>query len=292
MKKFKLFLVTMLFVLSFVSCGTSDSRGENKPATSEKSDKTCVSSDSRPDWAQESLIEKSDSVVFVGVSTNKEAEEESKQSAIQNALGNISKYFGVSVSATFSEKRSKVNGKRDSQIFSTSQSTSRQIDIQEYSYEGRPVVTCTNSGYVTYVKVAVPKNELARIKTKLDGFGVWAIESDIPEAAAKIRDLFPVFGTHGVNINEQIDYSFKTPEQVFAESKKAFYFRIEVKEVKTEEYSGEFYSLVEINAELFNLLTGETINRWTVEGKGTAYSANEARENGIAKAVQEIINQI
>ena len=292
MKKFKLFLTTALFVFSFVSCGTSASRGENRPSVSGNSGNVCSSHESRPDWAQESLIETSGSVVFVGVSTNKGTEEESKQSAIQNALGNISKYFGVSVSATFSEKRSKVNGKRDSQIFSTSQSTSRQIDIQEYSYEGKPVVTCTNSGYVAYVKVAVPKTELARIKIKLDSFGVWAIKSDIPEAAARIRDLFPVFGTHGVNINEQTDYSLKTPKQVFAENKKAFYLKIEVNETKTEEYSGEFYSVIEINAELFNLLTAETINRWRVESKGAAYSAKEARENGIAKAVQKIINQI
>lgn len=62
--------------------------------------------------------------------------------------------------------------------------------------------------------------------------------------------------------------------------------------MKSEEYNGEFYSIIEVKAELFNLLTGETINRWTVEGKGAAYSAKEARENGITKAVQEIADQI
>ena len=41
-----------------------------------------------------------------------------------------------------------------------------------------------------------------------------------------------------------------------------------------------------------NLLTQETINRWTVESKGGAYSAKEARESAISKAVREIIDQI
>ena len=218
-------------------------------------------------------------------------EENAKQSAIKNALGNVSKYFGVSVSVTFSEKRSKINGKHNSEIFSETQSTSRQINIQEYSEEDS-VVTRRGNSYMAYVKIAVPKSELARIKIKLDGFGVWAIKSDIPEAATKIRDLFPVLGTHGVNINEQIDYSSKTPDQVFAENKKAFYLKIECKETKSEEYNGEFYSMIQISMELFNLMTGKTINRWNAEGKGAAYSADDARENGISKAVQEIADQI
>ncbi len=282
-----------LLIIFCVSCGTAGSTGRDEAAVSRNADKEFSSlSANRPDWADSSIIDEFDRMVFIGSSAAKmNTEEDAKQSAIKNALGNVSKYFGVSVSVTFSEKRSKINGKHDSEIFSETQSTSRQINIQEYSEEDS-VVTRRGNSYMAYVKVVVPKTELARIQIELDGFGVWAIKSDIPEAAARIRDIFPVFGKHGVNINEQTDYSLKTTKQVFAENKKAFYLRIEVSETKAEEYSGEFYSLVEINAELFNLLTGETVNRWTVEGKGGAYSAKEARENAVTKAVREIADQI
>lgn len=289
MKKIRLVLILAFFAFSSVSCGSSGTRQESRPADSGQS---CSSYDSRPDWANASVIDERDRVVFVGSSVTESDREKSKQSAIDNVLGNVSKYFGVSVSATFSEKRSKINGKRDSEIVSKNYLTSRKIDIQEYSYEGNPVVICTGSGYVTYVKVAVPKRELARIKIELDHFGVWAIKSDVPKCEEKIRDLFPVFGRYGIHINEQIDYSSKTPDQVFAENKKAFYLKLECSETKSEEYSGEFYSMIQISVELFNLMNGETINRWKSEGKGGAYSREDARDTGISKALNEIIDQI
>jgi|GEM_PF-1894003 len=285
-------LFLFLLIVWCVSCGTISNHDRNETSVLRDAKKEFSSlSANRPAWASISMIDEGDCVAFTGSSANTKTAEESMESAENNALKNISQYFGVSVSATFSEKRSTINGKDDYQISSTSDSTSRKIEIKK-SYEEDPVTIRTHSGYVSYVKVVVPKTELARIQIELDGFGVWAIKSDIPEAAARIRDIFPVFGKHGVNINEQTDYSLKTPKQVFAENKKAFYLRIEVSETKAEEYSGEFYSLVEINAELFNLLTGETINRWTVEGKGAAYSAKEARENAVTKAVREIADQI
>ena len=80
--------------------------------------------------------------------------------------------------------------------------------------------------------------------------------------------------------------------EVFETYHKAFLLKIEVKETKSAEYSGEFYSIIEIKAELFNLLTGETVNSWKAESKGAAYSKNEAVSDGITKAVQEIIDQI
>ena len=39
-------------------------------------------------------------------------------------------------------------------------------------------------------------------------------------------------------------------------------------------------------------MTGETINRWEGNGKGAAYSRNDAVTNGISKAVEDIIQQI
>ena len=291
----KITLLSLLIVFC-VSCGTAGSIERDEVAVSRNADKEFSSlSVNRPDWADSSIIDEFDRMVFIGSSAAKmNTEEEAKQSAIKNALGNVSKYFGVSVSATFSEKRSKINGQHNSEIFSETHSTSREINIQEYSEEDS-VVTRRGNSYMAYVKIAVPKTELARLQIEVDGFGVWAIKSNIPQCEEKIRDLFPVFsgyGVNGVNINEQIDYSSKTPKQVFAENKKAFYLKIECKETKAEEYNGEFYSLLQMSMELFNLLTGETLNRWNVEAKGGAYSADDARENAITKAVQEISEQI
>ena len=291
MKKIELIPIALLCAFLFVSCGTAGDHQEDRAAVSENSHEGSVSSANKPSWANASDIDEGHRIAFIGSSTNTRTEEESKQSAISNALQNVSKYFGVSVSAKFSEKRSKVNGQRSHQILSEGEFSSKNIEIKEFNVEDSATIR-TGSGYLSYVKVAVPKSELARIKIKLDGFGVWAIKSDNPQCEDKIRDLFPVFSKYGITINEQIDYSFKTPDQVYRDYSKAFYFKVECKEQKSEDYNGEFYSLFQISSELFNLMTGETINRWEGNGKGAAYSRNDAVTNGISKAVEDIIQQI
>lgn len=291
MKKIELFLVVLFFMFLCAACGTAGDRQEERTAVSGNSQERSFSSVNKPAWADASDIDEGNCIAFIGSSTNTRTEEESKQSAISNALQSVSKYFGVSVSAKFSEKRSKINGKRDSQIFSEGGFTAKKIEVKEFNVEDS-VTNRTKSGYVSYVKVAVPKSELARIRIELDGFGVWAIQSDLPQCEKKIRDLFPIFGKYGININEQIDYSFKTPDQVYRENSKMFYLKVECNDVKSEEYNGEFYSLIQISAELFNLMTGETINRWTAEGKGAAYSMEDAQNTGILKALNEIGGQI
>lgn len=291
MKKIDLVLMVLFFVFLCIACGTAGNHREESPAVSENSSESLLSSANKPSWANESDIDEGNRIAFIGSSTNTRTEEESKQSAINNALQSVSKYFGVSVSAKFSEKRSKINGKRDHQILSEGEFSAKNIEIKEFNVEDS-VTNRTKSGYISYVKVAVPKSELARIKIKLDGFGVWAIKSDIPQCEDKIRDLFPVFGKYGITINEQIDYSFKTPDQVYRDYSKAFYFKVECKELKSEDYNGEFYSMIQITTELFNLMTGETINRWEGNGKGAAYSRNDAVTNGISKAVEDIIQKI
>ena len=290
MKKNKSFLIVLLFVFLCTACGTAGDRQEEQTAVSGNSQERSFSSVNKPAWAYESDIDEGNRIVFIG-SSNEETEEKSKQSAISNALQSVNKYFGVSVSAKFYEKRSNINGKRDRQIFSEGGFTAKDIEDIKFSVEDT-VVSRTGSGYVSYVKVAVSKSELARIRIKLDGFGVWAIKSNVPQCEEKIRDLFPLFGRIGVNMTEQIEYSYKTPDQIYREYGKAFYFKAECKEIKAEDYNGEFYSLIQITAELFNLMTGETINRWTVEGKGGAYSREDAQNTGILKALNEISGQI
>ena len=287
----KITLVPIVFLFLFLcSCGTANSRKDDYESVYQRSKEEMPSSTNRPSWADVSSIDEGDSVAFVGSSTKTGTEEESKQSAKLNAQKNISQYFGVSVSATFSEKRSKINGKRDSQILSSSHSKSREIEIKEFDVEY--VVEKRGNGFVSYAKVSVPKSELARIQIELDAAGVWAIQSDIPQCEKKIRDLFPVFGRHGVNMTNQIEYSYKTPEQLYRENSKMFYLKVECKDVKSEDYNGEFYSIIQITTELFNLITGKTVNRWTAEGKGAAYSQKDAWNEGVSKAVEDIIQQI
>lgn len=291
MKKIDWVLMVSFFVFLCVACGTAENHGEERTAVSGNSSESFLSSANKPSWANESDIDEGNRIAFVGSSTNTRTEEESKQSAVNNALQSVSKYFGVSVSAKFSEKRSKINGKRDHQILSEGEFTSKNIEIKEFNVEDS-VTSRTKSGYVSYVKVAVPKSELARIKIELDAAGVWAIQSNVPQCEEKIRDLFPVFGKYGVNMTQQIEYSYKTPEQLYREHSKMFYLKVECKDVKSANYNDEFYSIIQITTELFNLMTGKTINRWTAEGKGGAYSRDDALNSAITKAVEDIIQQI
>ena len=289
----KIVLLSFAFLLFFcISCGTANSRGDDYEAVYQRSGKEIPSSAARPDWiGVAGKIDEGDRVAFIGSSSNAETKEKAIDSAKNNALKQISEYFGVSISATFSEERSKTNGKHDSRISSSTQSSSRRVEVKESDMEDS-FTERRGNGFVAYVKIAVPKSELARIQIELDAAGVWAIQSDVPQCEAKIRDLFPVFGRHGVNMTQQIEYSYKTPDQIYRENSKMFYLKVECKEVKSEDYNGEFYSLIQISTELFNLMTGKTMNRWEGNGKGAAYSKDDAVTNGVSKAVEEIINQI
>ena len=289
----KITLVPIVFLFLFLcSCGTANSRGDDYEAVYQRSGREIPSSNSKPDWAiGATKIDEGDRVALIGSSSNAATKEKAIDSAKNNALKQLSEYFGVSISATFAEKRTKTNGKHDSKIESNTKSSSRNVEIRESEIEDS-FTEHRGNGWIAYVKVAVPKSELARIQIELDAAGVWAIQSDIPQCEKKIRDLFPVFGRHGVNMTNQIEYSYKTPEQLYRENSKMFYLKVECKDVKSEDYNGEFYSIIQITTELFNLITGKTVNRWTAEGKGAAYSQKDAWNEGVSKAVEDIIQQI
>lgn len=291
MKKITLLSLLIIFC---TSCGTANSRDNDYEAVYQRSLGETPSSSGNPDWvsSRKEKIDEGDRVAFIGSSVTKGTKKDAIDDATGTALNKIGRYFGVSVSAVFYHKDVQINGKYTEDI-STDESThtSKKIEVKEFDIEDS-FLEHHGNGWVAHVKLTVPKTELARIQIEIDGFGVWTIKSDIPQCEEKIRDLFPVFSGYGVNINEQTDYSSKTPKQIFAENKKAFYLKIECKETRSEEYNGEFYSLLQISMELFNLLTGETVNRWNIETKGGAYSAKEAQEDAITKAVQEIAEQI
>ena len=284
----KKFFVVLLFMLGFAACGTTDAPKSGKPAVSESN---------RPAWTKvPEKIEKADVILFVGEASIAKSEEDAVALATQNAFAKVSNYFGVAVKSEFRSLEIEENGEYSYTIGIKSSVTGKEIEVKNYHIKDR-FVECLHSKkgneYNAFILLSIPKTELARIKTEVDGFGVWAIKSDLPEAADKIRDLFPIFSKKGIKLNQQIDFAeAQDIGKIASESHKAFFLKIEIKETKAEEYNGEFYSIIELKAELINLLTGETVNRWNVEAKGAAYSAKEATDNGITNAVKEISEQI
>ena len=287
MKNLRIFAVFAALFLT-VSCGSTDERGNTKPAQS---------SFNRPEWTKiAEKIEKSDTVLWIGEASNANSEEDAVNLARQNAFAKVSNSFGVSVKSEFKSHEVETNGEYSYTIGVKNSVTGKQIKVKNYSIKDK-FTECLHSRngkeFNAFVLISIPRTELSRIKIEVDGFGVWALKSNIPEAAGKIRELFPVFNKKGVKLNQEINFEqAQNILEVFATYHKAFLLKIEVKETKSAEYSGEFYSIIEINAELFNLLTGETVNSWKAESKGAAYSKNEAVSDGITKAVQEIIDQI
>ena len=283
--KTKILSALFFFMFSVVSCGSADQPSAAKPVRS---------SFNRPEWTRiAEKIEKSDVVLFVGEASNANSEEDAVNLAQQNAFAKVSNSFGVSVKSEFKSHEVETNGEYSYAIGVKSSVTGRQIEVKKYHIKDKYIEHSGRNEYNAFVLLSIPKTELARIQTEVDGFGVWALKSDIPEAADKIRELFPVFNQKGIKLNQEINFDeAANVSEVSAAHHKAFLLKIEAKETKSEEYNGEFYSVIEINAELFNLLTQETINRWTVESKGGAYSAKEARESATSKAVREIIDQI
>ena len=280
-----MFLVFVPAFFAFTACGSAEQYPEAKPATT---------SVSRPKWTEVAeKIEKTDDVLWIGEASNAGSKDDAKNLAIQNAFAKVSNSFGVAVKSEFNSHEVEKDGEYHYAIGVTSSVTGKQIEVKKYHIKDEYTERSGRNEYNAFVLVSIPKTELARIKTEVDGFGVWALKSDIPEAADRIRELFPVFNRKGIKLHQEIKFE-ETGDisAVATASNKAFLLRIEVKETKSEEYDGEFYSVIEINAELFNLLTAETINRWRVESKGAAYSAKEARENAVTKAVREIIDQI
>ena len=280
-----MFLVFVPAFFAFTACGSAEQYPEAKPATT---------SVSRPKWTEVAeKIEKTDDVLWIGEASNAGSKDDAKNLAIQNAFAKVSNSFGVAVKSEFNSHEVEKDGEYHYAIGVTSSVTGKQIEVKKYHIKDEYTERSGRNEYNAFVLVSIPKTELARIQIEVDGFGLWAIRSELPETAAEIKKLFPVFNKKGVKLNQKIDFEDSDDiEQLFLSYHKAFLFRIVCDEVKAEEYNGEFYSVVKIKAELFNLMTSETINHWEVESKGAAYSAKEARENAVTKAVREIIDQI
>lgn len=275
------FAIILLSIFCITACGTAQQN--------EKSG----DSGKRPAWANvPEKIEKADAVLFVGESYDAKSAEDAAALALENAFSKVSNSFGVAVKSEFRSHEVEKNGEYSYAIGVKSSVTGKQIEVKNYRIKDMFHERNTRK-HNAFVLLSIPKTELARIQTEVDGFGVWALRSGLPGSAGKIRELFPLFNKKGIKFNEETDFEkAQDIDKIAAESQKAFLLKIECDEKKAEEYNGEFYSIILIKAELFNLLTQETVEIWNVEAKGAAYSTNEAREDGITKAVREISEQI
>ena len=283
--KIKFFSVILLSILLIASCGSSSTKSSASPVTS--------STANRPQWTEiPEKVDRGDAVFFIGSSNYARSEDDAIRLASQDAFAKVSNSFGVSVKSSIEDQQTSIDGSDSYRLAIKSSVTGRQIEVKNYQIKEK-YTEKSGRDFNAFVLISVPKNELARIQIEVDSFGVWALKSNISEAAAdKMRELFPVLNNKGIKINQKIEFSDKTPSEIFNETKKAFFLKIECNEIKAEENNDEFYSIIEIKIELFDLMTGKTINRWTAEGKGAAYSKEDAISGGITKTLNEIINQI
>lgn len=283
-----LFLLSFLFL---VSCGSSNTQNEHKPSVSNNSRSTVANTANRPEWTKiAEKIDRGDTVLFIGSANDARNEDEAIKKAAQDAFSKVSNSFGVSVKSSMVDEQSSINGEDSYKLSIKSSLTGRQIEVKKYRIQEQ-YPEKNGRTYNAFVLVAIPKSELERIQIEIDSFGVWALKSNVADSD-KIRDLFPVFKKKGANFNQEIEFSSKTPDEIFMETRKAFFAKIECKETKAEEYNGEFYSNLQMKVELFDLMTGKTLGRWNAETKAGAYSKDEATENALTKAVQEIISQL
>lgn len=281
----KKIFVIFFFAFCFAACGSVDEQQNSTPSVS--------SNKNRPEWTNVAeKIKKADGVLFVGYSSGADSKEDALSLAQGNAFAKVSNSFGVAINNEINVHEVDTNGEYSYAIGIQSSVTGQQIEVKNYHIKDK-YIEPKGRKYDAFILIYIPNTELARIQIEVDGFGIWALNSNIPESTDKIRTLFPIFNQKGIKLNEKIDFeNAQDIDKLALESQKAFFFKIECEETKSEEYNGEFYSIVQIKAELFNLLTKETINRWTIETKGAAYSAKDARENAVSKAVQEIADQI
>jgi len=284
--KIKFFSVILLSILFIASCGSSSTRSSAGPSAS--------STAARPKWTEiPEKIDRGDAVFFIGSSNYSKSEDDAIKQASQDAFNKVSNFFGVSVKSTLVDEQTLINGVDSYKLAINSTLTGKQIEVKNYQIKEK-YTEKIGKEFNAFVLVSIPKSELARIQIEVDAFGVWALKSNVSEPAAdKMRELFPILDNKkGIKINQQIDFSDKTPAEIFDATKKAFFLKIECNEIKAEENNDEFYSIIEIKIELFDLMTGKTLNRWTSEGKGAAYSREDAVNGGITKALNEIIGQL
>lgn len=265
--------------------------------------------DNRPDWTKKNAqkIDYGDSYAFLGLSSAKKTKKEALDSAELDAFVHIGRLFGVTVGGSLEDIRVQ-SGENNKNKYSYRITDKNYIIGQAVTVEDSNIAeTFTereNGKYNAWVLVKIPKSEYERIRKKVNGHTVWALKTNAEECNYdRMRDLIPVFKENGVNINndhkEDFDKSIGEIVKKYPDS--AYFMRIECVVKDRPQDSGEFFSRINFNVELLSLLNGQKLNYWkareanTLKGvdvKGTGYSQEEARENGITKAIKKIIEQI
>jgi hypothetical protein len=209
----------------------------------------------------------------------------------------MSSHFGVSVKSDFISSEQETNGEYSYNIGLESRITGSAIKVKNYNIQSTYTEQWKRSSkeFDAYVLLAIPNQEIARIRIEVEGAGVWSVISNHDEAVVKTKDLLNVIAKkRKIKFKQQsipIDPDYDANE-VLAKAESAFLLVVKCDVGKTEEYSGEFYTEVKTVVELVSLLEGKIIDRWNIETKGGAFSKQDSINNGIQQSFKNIADKL
>jgi len=284
-------LSCFLFLVIFSGCGSAQSASG--------SDTMLRSSTAqRPSWVNSAgTVKSGGNTMFVGRASGIRNETDAISIATNDAFSKMSNHFGVSVKSDFISSEQETNGQYSYNIGLESRITGSAIKVKNYNIQSTYTEQWKRSSkeFDAYVLLAVPNQEIARIRIEVEGAGVWSVISNHDEAVVKTKDLLNVLAKkRKIKFNQQpialaADYDVN---EVFTKAESAFLLVVKCDVGKTEEYSGEFYTEVKTVVELVSLLEGKIIDRWNLETKGGAFSKQDSINNGIQQSFKNIADKL
>jgi len=282
----------LVILLIMAGCGSAQS-------TSSGNDVMLRSSAaSRPQWVSSAgTVKSGGNTMFVGRASGVRNETDAISIATNDAFTKMSNHFGVSVKSDFISSEQETDGQYSYQIGLESRITGHQIKVKNYNLEATYTEQWQRSSkeFDAYVLLAVPDNEIARIRIEVEGAGAWSVISNHEEAVVKTKDLLNVLAKkRKIKFNQQPvpltpDYDVK---DVSGKVEAAFLLVVKCDIGKTEEYSGEFYTEVKTVVELVSLIEGKVLDRWNLETKGGAFSKQDSINNGIQQSFKNILDKL
>lgn len=281
-------LIYLVILLITAGCGSAQSSASGNDVMLRSS------TASRPQWVSSAgTVKSGGSTMFVGRASGVRNETDAISIATNDAFSKMSNHFGVSVKSDFISSEQETDGQYSYSIGLESKLTGSQIKVKNYNIQGTYTEQWQRGSkeFDAYVLLAVPDNEMARIRMEVEGAGSWAVMSDVEEAVSNTRDLIQILSKkRKIKFNQSpsslsVNYDI---EETAQKLQTAYLLTVKCKVEKTEEYNGEFYTMVRTEIELVNLLDGKVIDRWNTEAKGGAFS----RQDSINKGVQESFKNV
>lgn len=284
-------LSCFLFLVIFSGCGSAQS-------TSQSDVMLRSSTAQRPSWVNSAgTVKSGGNTMFVGRASGIRNETDAISIATNDAFSKMSSHFGVSVKSDFISSEQETNGEYSYNIGLESRITGSAIKVKNYNIQGTYTEQWKRSSkeFDAFVLLAVPNQEIARIRIEVEGAGVWSVISNHDEAVVKTKDLLNViakkrkikFKQQPIPLNPDYDVN-----EVLSKAESAFLLVVKCDVGKTEEYSGEFYTEVKTVVELVSLLEGKIIDRWNLETKGGAFSKQDSINNGIQQSFSNIADKL